>query len=103
LLKTSDLWCEKPECLSNNLTKDHTILHTISTCDKRMGRKPLSLSPLAQLCSAILTLDENNSSATAVMADHGTETTTTTIVFWPFGRDYLGEPVPEETLTQPPS
>jgi len=30
-------------------------------------------------------------------------TTTTTIVLWPFVRDYPGEPVPEETLTHPPS
>jgi len=29
--------------------------------------------------------------------------TTTTIVLRPFVRDYLGEPVPEETLTHPPS
>jgi len=29
--------------------------------------------------------------------------TTTTIVLWPFVRDYPGEPVPEETLTHPPS
>ena len=30
-------------------------------------------------------------------------TTTTTTVLWPFVRDYPGEPVPEETLTHPPS
>ena len=30
-------------------------------------------------------------------------TTTTTIVLRPFVRDYPGEPVPEETLTHPPS
>jgi len=30
-------------------------------------------------------------------------TTTTTTVLWPFVWDYLGEPVPEETLTHPPS
>jgi len=29
--------------------------------------------------------------------------TTTTTVLWPFVRDYPGEPVPEETLTHPPS
>jgi len=29
--------------------------------------------------------------------------TTATIVLWPFVRDYPGEPVPEETLTHPPS
>jgi len=29
--------------------------------------------------------------------------TTTTVVLRPFVRDYLGEPVPEETLTHPPS
>jgi len=28
---------------------------------------------------------------------------TTTTVLWPFVRDYPGEPVPEETLTHPPS
>jgi len=28
---------------------------------------------------------------------------TTTIVLWPFVRDYLGEPVPEEIFTHPPS
>jgi len=27
---------------------------------------------------------------------------TTTIVLWPFVRDYLGEPVPEKTITHPP-
>jgi len=32
-----------------------------------------------------------------------TAATTTTIVFRPFDRDYPGEPVPEETLTHPPS
>jgi len=32
-----------------------------------------------------------------------TATTTTTIVLRPFVRDYPGEPVPEETLTHPPS
>jgi len=32
-----------------------------------------------------------------------TTTTTTTTVLWPFARDYPGEPVPEETLTHPPS
>ena len=32
-----------------------------------------------------------------------TTTTTTTTVLWPFVRDYPGEPVPEETLTHPPS
>jgi len=32
-----------------------------------------------------------------------TYTTTTTIVLWPFVQDYPGEPVPEETLTHPPS
>jgi len=30
-------------------------------------------------------------------------TTTTTTVLRPFVRDYPGEPVPEETLTHPPS
>ena len=30
-------------------------------------------------------------------------TTTTTTVLWPFVRDYPGEPVPEQTLTHPPS
>jgi len=30
-------------------------------------------------------------------------TTTTTTVLWAFVRDYPGEPVPEETLTHPPS
>ena len=30
-------------------------------------------------------------------------TTTTTTVLQPFVRDYPGEPVPEETLTHPPS
>jgi len=30
-------------------------------------------------------------------------TTTTTTVLWPFVWDYQGEPVPEETLTHPPS
>jgi len=30
-------------------------------------------------------------------------TTTTTTVLWLFVRDYPGEPVPEETLTHPPS
>jgi len=30
-------------------------------------------------------------------------TTTTTIVLWPFVRDYPDEPVPEETFTHPPS
>ena len=30
-------------------------------------------------------------------------TTTTTTVLRPFVRDYRGEPVPEETLTHPPS
>jgi len=30
-------------------------------------------------------------------------TTTTTTVLRPFVQDYLGEPVPEETLTHPPS
>jgi len=30
-------------------------------------------------------------------------TTTTTIVLQPFVRDYPGEPVPEETLTHPPT
>jgi len=29
--------------------------------------------------------------------------TTTTTVLWPFVQDYPGEPVPEETLTHPPS
>jgi len=28
---------------------------------------------------------------------------TTTTILWPFVRDYTGEPVPEETLTHPPS
>jgi len=32
-----------------------------------------------------------------------TVTTTTTTVLWPFVHDYPGEPVPEETLTHPPS
>jgi len=32
-----------------------------------------------------------------------TYTTITTIVLRPFVRDYPGEPVPEETLTHPPS
>jgi len=31
------------------------------------------------------------------------KTTTTTIVLRPFVQDYLGEPVPEETFTHPPS
>jgi len=30
-------------------------------------------------------------------------TITTTTVLWPFVQDYPGEPVPEETLTHPPS
>jgi len=32
-----------------------------------------------------------------------TTTTTTTTILWPFVWDYPGEPVPEETLTHPPS
>ena len=32
-----------------------------------------------------------------------TLTTSTTIVLWPFVRDYPGKPVPEETFTHPPS
>jgi len=32
-----------------------------------------------------------------------TTTTTTTTVLWPFVWDYPREPVPEETLTHPPS
>jgi len=32
-----------------------------------------------------------------------TTTTTSTTVLRPFVRDYPGEPVPEETLTHPPS
>jgi len=28
---------------------------------------------------------------------------TTTTVLWPFVQDYPGEPVPEETFTQPPT
>jgi len=41
-----------------------------------------------------------------ILSNAGTQTygtTTTTIVLWPFVRDYLGELVPEETLTHPPS
>jgi len=34
---------------------------------------------------------------------YGTTTTTTTTILWPLVRDYPGEPVPEETLTHPPS
>jgi len=30
-------------------------------------------------------------------------TITTTIILWPFVWDYPGEPVPEETFTNPPS
>jgi len=33
--------------------------------------------------------------------NHYNTTTTTTIVLRPFVQDYLGEPVPEETLTHP--
>jgi len=32
-----------------------------------------------------------------------TTTTRTTTVLWSFVQDYPGEPVPEETLTHPPS
>jgi len=31
------------------------------------------------------------------------QTTTTTTILWPFVGDYPGEPVPEETLIDPPS
>jgi len=34
---------------------------------------------------------------------HGLDTTPTTTVLRPFVRDYLGELVPEQTLTHPPS
>jgi len=36
-------------------------------------------------------------------SSHSDTTTTTTTVLRPFVRDYPGEPVPEETLTHPPS
>jgi len=49
------------------------------------------LSTIAQVCQAI------SSQLRHVL------TTTMTTVLWPFVWDYLGEPVPEETLTHPPS
>jgi len=41
--------------------------------------------------------------ATSVSFFSDTMYTTTTTISWPVVRDYLGEPVPEETLTHPPS
>jgi len=45
----------------------------------------------------------NNVFGTVLVTTTTTTTTTTTIVFTALCPDYLGEPVPEETLTHPPS
>jgi len=50
------------------------------------------LRTIAQLCWAV-----------SLQLRHVSTTTTTTTVLRPFARDYPGEPVPEETLTHPPS
>jgi len=44
-----------------------------------------------------------SASLSSIAAGSCSQPTTTTIVLRPFVRDYSGEPVPEETLTHPPS
>ena len=51
--------------------------------------------PLAHISSLLLVFQED--------VYLNIDTTTTTTVLWPFVRDYPDEPVPEETLTHPPS
>jgi len=48
-------------------------------------------------------VDIQSATAEIRQGKKGKERTTTTTVLWPFVRDYLGEQVPEETLTHPPS
>ena len=55
------------------------------------------------LCNETLNLHQLSTTAAAAAAAAAAPTTTTATVLRPFVWDYQGEPVPEETLTHPPS
>jgi len=64
---------------------------------RKKGHKTVVVSGFIGACQIVQYTDN-----LLMLVLYVTATTTTTIL-WPFVRDYPGEPVPEETLTHPPS
>ena len=82
------------------LTGDHTVLPATTityVCNERC----LLFHPVAELHHPLAGTDWRLSWPGWLITCQDDAHTTT--VLWPFVRDYLGEPVPEETLTHPPT
>jgi len=111
-------------CSYDHVHGDKTSATTTTSVDSRQSsssqtshcsasRRPVNLHSgvISDVTSTMTSLSRDQHTESSRVSGEGMinsfavfqtqQKTTTTTVLWPFVRDYLGEPVPEETFTHP--